>query len=52
MVGRNEPSNCGVVVSGLEVIEFGLSVLGLTAMLNYALDTHTKSIGFRVGVDC
>ena len=49
-VGVKESAEFGIVITGLEVIEFGFSVLGLTAMLDYALDTHTKPHGFRVGI--
>ena len=41
-----------VVISALEVVERGLSVLGLTAMPDYTLDAHTKSHGFHVEVVC
>ena len=49
-VGVDEAAEVGIVIPGLEVIEAGFSVLGLTAMLDYALDTHTKPQGFRVGI--
>ena len=39
-----------IVISALEVVERGFSVLGLTATPDYALDTHTKPHGFRVGI--
>ena len=51
-VGVDEPAHIGIVITGLEIVERGLSVLGLTAMPDYALDTHTKSCGFRVGILC
>ena len=46
----NKPTHRRVVISALEVVERGLSVLGLTAMPDYALDTHTKPHRFRVGI--
>ena len=49
-VGVDESAYFGVVITALEVVERGFSVLGLTAMLDYALDTHTKPHGFRVGI--
>ena len=48
-IGVEEAAQVGVVIPGLEVVETGFSVLRLTAMPGYALDTHTKPNGFRVG---
>jgi hypothetical protein len=47
---RNEIILFRIVKSALEIVERGLSVLGLTAMPDYTLDTHTKPRGFRVGI--
>ena len=45
----DESAQFGIVITRLEVVERGLSVLGLTTMPDYALHTHTKPHGFRVG---
>ena len=49
-IGINESAQFGIVITGLEVVERGLSVLRLTTIPNYTLDTHTKPQGFRVGI--
>ena len=49
-IGIEESAELWVVISALEIVEPGLSVLGLTAMPDCTLDTHTKPHGFRVGI--
>ena len=46
----DESTHLRIIITGLEIVERGLSLLGLTTIPDYALDTHTKPQGFRVGI--
>ena len=48
-ISIDESAQLGIVITGLEVVERGLSVLWLSAMRSYAFDTHTKSYGISCG---
>ena len=45
----DESAQFGIVIARLEIVERGLSVLGLSAMPIHTLYTHTKPNGFHVG---
>ena len=49
-ISIEESTDLRIVISALEIVERGFSVLGLTTMPDYALHTHTKPHGFRVGI--
>ena len=49
-IGIDESTHLRIVIAGLQIVEFRLSVLGLATIPDYALHTHTKPHGFRVGI--
>ena len=49
-IGIDESTQFGIVITGLEIVERGFSILGLTAIPDYPLNPHTKPHGFRVGI--
>jgi hypothetical protein len=48
-IGIDESTQFGIVITGLEIVEPGFSVLGLPAMHAYADSIPTRNLRFRVG---
>ena len=49
-VSINESTQLGIVITGLEIVERGLSILGLTAMSVHMQFLPTRNLRFRVGI--